>query len=303
MTVFLNQLKEDWVVDRLRNEWVTHNKDIYTSSPRKANIIWIIAPWLWKNIKLKHLNNKKVICSIYHIEEFKMDDDYLSDFYERDQYVDEYHVISKKTEEQLKKLTNKKITHIPFWINQNIFYEINTKDSIRKKFNLPDDSFLVGSFQRDSEGNNPNKAKYIKGPDQFIEIVRYLKTINKNLEVVLTGKRRDYIVSELKKYNIGYYIFEMTDFESLNEIYNCIDLYIVASRIEGGPQAIMECAITKTPIISTDVGIASEILSPKSIFNMSNFKNANPDTEYAYRNSLRFTIPEGFKEYRELLEH
>ena len=25
-----------------------------------------------------------------------MDDDYLSDFYERDQYVDEYHVISKK---------------------------------------------------------------------------------------------------------------------------------------------------------------------------------------------------------------
>ena len=77
-----------------------------------------------------------------------MDDNYLSDFYERDQYVDEYHVISKKTEEQLKKLTNKKITHIPFWINQNIFYEINTKDSIRKKFNLPDDSFLVGSFQR-----------------------------------------------------------------------------------------------------------------------------------------------------------
>ena len=96
MTVFLNQLKEDWVVDRLRDEWVTHNKDIFTSSPRKANVIWIIAPWLWKNIKLKHLNNKKVICSIYHIEEFKMDDNYLSDFYERDLYVDEYHVISKK---------------------------------------------------------------------------------------------------------------------------------------------------------------------------------------------------------------
>ena len=46
--------------------------------------------------------------------------------------------------------------------------------------------FLSVHFREISEGNNPNKAKYIKGPDQFIEIVRYLKTINKNLEVVLT---------------------------------------------------------------------------------------------------------------------
>ena len=37
----------------------------------------------------------------------------------------------------------------------------------------------------------------------------------------------------------------------------------------------MECAITKTPIISTDVGVASEILSPSSIFDMANFKKQN----------------------------
>ena len=70
MTVFLNQLKKTGLLTVLEMSGL-HNKDIYTSSPRKANIIWIIAPWLWKNIKLKHLNNKKVICSIYHIEEFK----------------------------------------------------------------------------------------------------------------------------------------------------------------------------------------------------------------------------------------
>ena len=29
-----------------------------------------------------------------------------------------------------------------------------------------------------------------------------------------------------------------------------LDMYIVSSRLEGGPQAILESALTKTPIIS-----------------------------------------------------
>ena len=53
----------------------------------------------------------------------------------------------------------------------------------------------------------------------------------------------------------------MADSKTINDLYNIFDLYIVSSRIEGGPQAIMEAAYTKTPIVSTDVGVASEILS------------------------------------------
>ena len=56
-----------------------------------------------------------------------------------------------------------------------------------------------------------------------------------------------------------YSYFEMADFFELNELYNCLDLYIVASRVEGGPQSILEATLTKTPIISTDVGLAKEI--------------------------------------------
>ena len=45
----------------------------------------------------------------------------------------------------------------------------------------------------------------------------------------------------------------------------------------------MECEITRTPVISTDVGIASEILDKKSIYDKENFityKNAIPNLEY-----------------------
>ncbi len=297
MNIFLNKLNENWIVDRLRTEWYRDNKSISTKYINFADLIWIIAPWQWTNISKKHLETKTVVCSIYHIEEEKMNDRYLKEFYERDSYVSEYHVISKKTKTQLEKLTDKKITSIPFWVNQKIFFEIKDKTKLRKKYNFQTDEYLVGSFQRDSEGENPKLPKLVKGPDQFIEIVKKLNESNEKLKVLLTGKRRDYVINELRKNDINYELFEMVDFTTLNELYNCLDLYIVASRIEGGPQSILECATNKTPIISTDVGVASEILSKDSIFELDNFSNSVPNIEFAYNSSLKFHLPSGYDEF------
>ena len=85
-------------------------------------------------------------------------------------------------------------------------------------------------------------------------------------------------------------------------MYNCLDLYIVSSRTEGGPQAIVECGITKTPIISTNVGFASDILSEESIFDMNNYKDSKPNIETAYKNSVKLTIPKGFDEYLKMFK-
>ena len=91
--------------------------------------------------------------------------------------------------------------------------------------------------------------------------------------------------------------FEMADLKLLNKLYNILDLYIVSSRIEGGPQAIIECGLSKTPIISTDVGVAKEILAPKSIFEMSNFENAETDEKIAYENSIKFNLINGQQKF------
>ena len=88
----------------------------------------------------------------------------------------------------------------------------------------------------------------------------------------------------------------------MNQLYNLLDIYIVSSRIEGGPQAILECAITKTPILSTDVGVASEILNPKSIFNTENFDLARPDIMYAYNNVERFKTIQGMSLFRKMMK-
>ena len=81
-----------------------------------------------------------------------------------------------------------------------------------------------------------------------------------------------------------------------------LNLYIVSSRYEGGPQSIIECSLNKTPIISTDVGIASQILSPESIFDMNNFKNSKPNVEFSYQNIKNLLIPEGFNKFNEMFK-
>jgi glycosyltransferase involved in cell wall biosynthesis len=95
----------------------------------------------------------------------------------------------------------------------------------------------------------------------------------------------------------------MTDFSMMNELYNILDLYLITSRIEGGPQALVECGQTKTPVISTDVGIAKRILAPESIFDyktVSSFNKATPNVETAYVQSSKLSIPKGMLGYIEM---
>ena len=297
MKIYLTDINESWIVDRIRKEWYENNPDISTKKISDSDIVWIVSPWLWKKLKKKNLKNKKVVCSIYHFEDKDFDVEALQEFNERDKYVDCYHVISPKTKLEIEKLTNKKIFYIPFWVNENIWFAIENKKSLRDKYKIPSSSFVIGSFQRDTEGSDLKSPKLIKGPDRFIEIIKEYKDRHKDLVVLLTGKRRQFVISELKNMSVKYSYFEMIDFKKLNELYNCLDLYIVASRIEGGPQAIVECGITKTPIISTDVGFASDILAEESIFHMKNFKNAKPNIEVAYKNSKFLSIPKGFDNF------
>ena len=151
MKIFINSLNENWVVDNVISEWKNFNRKITTDYIKQADIVWLIAPWTWNKVQKRRLKSKKVVCTIHHIDFDKFNDKEKTDFYKRDKYVDLYHTVSDKTKEQLKKLTNKKIIVIPFWINQKIFFEINNKDNLREKYKINKDSYVIGSCQRDTD--------------------------------------------------------------------------------------------------------------------------------------------------------
>jgi|TARA_B100001094_G_scaffold330443_1_gene395677 glycosyltransferase involved in cell wall biosynthesis len=298
MKIYLNKAGESWVVDRFRQDWYKHNSDISTKSIFFSDSIWIISPWTWRNLPKRYLQKKLVICTIHHID-FKTNGSIEEkEFYKRDQYVDIYHVISSKTEEELKKITNKKIFKIPFWVDSSIWFFIEDKINLRKKYKFDNNDYLIGSFQRDTEGHDLKSPKLIKGPDIFLEISKNIYNKNKNLKVVLAGKRRNYLINQLELNGIPYAHFEMIPEKGLNELYNLLDLYIVSSRIEGGPQAIVESSIVKTPIVSTDVGIAKEILHPDSIYTPEKFFKAKANIKFAYENTKELLIPQGMEKFR-----
>ena len=296
MRIYTNKINESWIIDRVIDEWISNNNEITSERIQDADIVWIISNWTWKKIRIKYLKEKKVVASIYHIDFDNFNKKDEKNFYKMDQYVDLYHVISLKTKEQLKRLTNKKIISIPFWVNQKNLFYIENKSSLRKKYGFSEDDYIIGSFQRDTEGSDLVSPKLIKGPDIFIDLVNRLNN-NQNIRILLTGTRRQYVINKLKELGINYKYFEMVQIDQLNEFYNILDLYLVSSRLEGGPQAVLECAVTKTPIISTDVGVASEILHPNSIYSLETFENAKPMVEYAYENSKKYTLPDGMKNF------
>ena len=300
MKIYLTKINESWIIDRIKNEWTVNNKKITTKNPYFSEIIWDIAPWASKPSFIKKFKNKKIIQSIYHIENTSSEGREVKNIIENDKFIDGYHVISKKTKEVLQNFTKKTIFYLPLWVNQDIWYNKSNKNELRTNFGFTGSDYLVGSFQRDTEGSDLRSPKLVKGPDIFIEIVKNLYKKNNKLRVVLTGKRRDYVISELKKNNIPYKYFEMTNFSMMNDLYNILDLYLITSRLEGGPQALVECGQTRTPVISTDVGIAREILGADSIFdykNISSFNETSPNVEKAYIESSKLTIPNGMLGY------
>ena len=301
MKIFINDAKEDWIVDRLKKEFSVYNPKLFTNEVKDADIIWIISPWSWKNVSKKYLKEKKVLCTVHHVDFNKFTGKEKRNFYKLDKFVDYYHTISDKSYEQLFSITSKKIYNFPFWVNSKLWFDIPESSKLKKKYKIPEDRYIIGSFQRDTEGKDRASPKLSKGPDRFFEIVKKMGEERK-IFVLLAGYRRQYIIKLLEKYKIEYIYYEKVSFEELNELYNCLDLYIVSSRVEGGPQSIFECGLSKTPIISTDVGIAKKVLATESIFDMKNFQSAQPNIELAYQNSIIFDIPKGFEEFNKMFK-
>jgi glycosyltransferase involved in cell wall biosynthesis len=126
----------------------------------------------------------------------------------------------------------------------------------------------------------------------------------KEVQLILAGYNRQYVINRLRKTcsNLEVLYFERIPSQYLNRLYNCLDLYIVSSRIEGGPQALVEASLARCPIVSTDVGLAKTILPPESIYNDANdFHLATPNVEVAYRNALKLAPHPGlFEKYKKM---
>lgn len=159
-----------------------------------------------------------------------------------------------------------KVFQIPIAVNPD-FFTIQTPESkkkFRSKYNIPQDAVVVGSFQKDGNGwGEGDEPKLIKGPDIFLKTIKILKESIPELFVLLSGPARGYVKKGLNKLNVPYRHIFLDYYPDIENLYQCLDLYIIASREEGGPKAILESMISGIPLVTTRVGQANDLVEHK----------------------------------------
>lgn len=131
----------------------------------------------------------------------------------------------------------------------------------RARLGLPQQAVVVGSFQKDGVGWGAGlEPKLVKGPDVLVRALALLHTQVPELHVLLTGPSRGYVRRELERLAIPYVHTRPRSRGELASDYHALDVYLVASRQEGGPKAVLEAMATGTPLVSTRVGQAQELV-------------------------------------------
>jgi glycosyltransferase involved in cell wall biosynthesis len=132
---------------------------------------------------------------------------------------------------------------------------------IRRELDLPDSALVIGSFQKDGVGWGAGMdPKLIKGPDVFLAAVRRLHAEIPDVHVLLTGPARGYVRRGLEEAGIPYRHRMLRSYRETARMYHALDAYIVSSRQEGGPKAVLESMATGVPIVSTRVGQATDLI-------------------------------------------
>lgn len=300
--VFVLAPNENWIVDRFVKEWYEDNSDISTHTPSNADVIWLMANWCWHRMMTTGLlHHKKVITTVHHVVPDKFDE---RDFHALDHFTSVYHVPNDHTGEFIQNYTKKPIHVIGYWANQNIWKPTGTKQQFRQKHGLPLDAYVVGSFQRDTEGagipNGTFLPKLEKGPDILADLIigkwGWDTELTSPIHVVLAGWRRQYVIERLQKAGVPYTYFEKPSQEIVNELYQTLDMYPITARWEGGPQALLEAGLLNVPVVSTPVGMAHMVLPDTAIGELPTFNTPTvPNVE-------QFKLPLGYEPYRKLIE-
>lgn len=325
--VFMPMPNEGWIGDVTSVEFAKHTQHEIVGNINDADVIWMYSKWVANRFPHSVLVSKPCITTVHHIVPNKGID--IAYF---DSFTNVYHVPNVITYSALSQLTKKPIIMLPYWVPTKFGVVNGFERDVHKKLGqYPDPkAILFGSFQRDTEGNSIYGPVFVpkleKGPDILVDVLNRFK--DENFKLILAGWRRQYIKSKIsvdKMIDCTSIMPEeksSNDLSEINDLYNVLHMhngiYLVTARVEGGPQAILEAAITKTRILSTNVGVASTVLHPtcicgnpndagvvdifeSKIRNMSRLEWSEA-VEYNYKKALELNISKVMPLYDDLVE-
>jgi glycosyltransferase involved in cell wall biosynthesis len=156
-----------------------------------------------------------------------------------------------------------KLVRIPLGVDLALFRPVASQEQkkrLRHELGVPEGAVCIGSFQKDGNGWGEGlEPKPIKGPDVFLGTLERLRS-SYPLFVVLTGPARGYVKQGLERLGIPYVHKMLNDYRDIASYYHAIDLYLMTSREEGAPAALLESFASGTPLVATRVGMVPDIV-------------------------------------------
>lgn len=247
--IFVNRENSGWIFDKIHADYIKTTRHKIVGLNDNPDVCWFLNPWGFPQVASSL--RCPAFVHVHHIDETKIEQ---WSFDVINKFAKGCIVPSKLTEETLKKYVDVPIYMFPYWLLSEMEAPINRSKENRE--------ILIGSFQKDSEGKT-KIPKLSKGPDILLEILMKLKEKNHIFKVILTGYNRGYIIDGLEKANIPFKYFKNA--RDVKPLYDMLDWYFVTSRVEGGPQAVLEASYRNVKILSTDVGMALAVLHPDCI--------------------------------------
>jgi len=209
-------------------------------------------------------HSNKMILTWFHIEP---DDARIQHIPEINARIDLVHTASTATATQLviHGFDKHKVVVVPLGVDTTHFRPPTDeeKEDARNFFHIPKGRCVIGSFQKDGNGwGEGDTPKLIKGPDLFCDTVEALAK-RFPIHVLLTGPARGYVKQRLSEKKIPFTHQYVEHARDMVQPYHALDLYLVTSRVEGGPMAVLESWATGVPLITTNVGMAMDCILDK----------------------------------------
>ncbi|MFV8782430.1 glycosyltransferase [Microbulbifer sp. SA54] len=195
---------------------------------------------------------KNSLCTVHH--DLKDQDKWLS----IDKFIQAYQLCSRvvcinKTQQRTlnDQFEIRNTTVIPHGVNKGIF----SKPIHKPNSNIKTCLGLISK----------RYARGVKGEFRLYEIAKRLNP--SEFSFFLVGEQRYLDAKKLANLGFDVQCFEDMPYSLIPQVYNRIDALLILSNFEGGPANIPEAIYSKTPIISTPVGMSIDVLNPEKLEN------------------------------------
>ena len=143
---------------------------------------------------------------------------------------------------------------IPTGINLKPYLQEYDQSLIREKYNIKDDTILIGSTGR---------IVWEKGYDQLLSLLENYDFGEKIFYILVAGdgSLRNKFIKRIEKNKLESHITFIGNIKNIPEFLSALDIYIQPSVTEGFPLSVLEAMATGLPIICSDAGGLKEMIN------------------------------------------